>query len=160
MQKKKGITLIALIVTVVMLIILASVTTIEGLESLYEARRVEFVTEMKIIQSRVDYIYEKINQGTGDEFLNKGTPVTESLSNYSKIKSIIDTVNAICEETGEPQKTATDFQYFTSDLLEEIGIEDVKEDVIINFSTRDVISTIGIKVDNIMYYRLFDMRRR
>lgn len=157
MQKKKGITLISLIVTIVVLIILASVATIVGLGTLEETRVVAFVGEMRIIQSRVDYIYEKIKIGEGDSYLNVGTPVTSDLANFTQIQKVIDAVNANCETTGEPKKTATDFQYFTAEQLKEIGIEDVEQDVLIQFATRDVISITGVKKDNVMYYRLIDL---
>ena len=157
MQKKKGITLISLIVTIVVLIILASVATIVGLGTLEETRVVAFVGEMRIIQSRVDYIYEKIKIGEGDSYLNVGTPVTSDLANFTQIQAVIDAVNANCETTGEPKKTATDFQYFTAEQLKEIGIEDVEQDVLIQFATRDVISITGVKKDNVMYYRLIDL---
>ena len=157
MQKKKGITLISLIVTIVVLIILASVATIVGLGTLEETRVVAFVGEMRIIQSRVDYIYEKIKIGEGDSYLNVGTPVTSDLANFTQIQKVIDAVNANCETTGEPKKTATDFQYFTVEQLKEIGIEDVEQDVLIQFATRDVISITGVKKDNVMYYRLIDL---
>mgnify|MGYP005773878367 FL=1 len=157
MQKKKGITLITLIVTIVVLIILASVATIMGLGTLEETRVVAFVSEMRIIQSRVDYIYEKIKIGEGDQYLNVGTPVTSELANFAQIQTVIDVVNANCETTGEPKKTATDFQYFSVEQLKEIGIEDVEQEVIIHFATRDVISLTGVKKDNTMYYRLFDL---
>ena len=157
MQKKKGITLISLIVTIVVLIILASVATIVGLGTLEETRVVAFVGEMRIIQSRVDYIYEKIKIGEGDSYLNVGTPVTSDLANFTQIQKVIDAVNANCETTGEPKKTATDFQYFTIEQLKEIGIEDVEQDVLIQFATRDVISITGVKKDNVMYYRLIDL---
>lgn len=157
MQKKKGITLISLIVTIVVLIILASVATIVGLGTLEETRVVAFVGEMRIIQSRVDYIYEKIKIGEGDSYLNVGTPVTSNLANFTQIQAVIDAVNANCETTGEPKKTATDFQYFTAEQLKEIGIEDVEQDVLIQFATRDVISITGVKKDNVMYYRLIDL---
>ena len=157
MQKKKGITLISLIVTIVVLIILASVATIVGLGTLEETRVVAFVGEMRIIQSRVDYIYEKIKIGEGDSYLNVGTPVTSDLANFTQIQAVIDAVNVNCETTGEPKKTATDFQYFTVEQLKEIGIEDVEQDVLIQFATRDVISITGVKKDNVMYYRLIDL---
>ena len=157
MQKKKGITLISLIVTIVVLIILASVATVVGLGTLEETRVVAFVGEMRIIQSRVDYIYEKIKIGEGDSYLNVGTPVTSDLANFTQIQAVIDAVNANCETTGEPKKTATDFQYFTAEQLKEIGIEDVEQDVLIQFATRDVISITGVKKDNVMYYRLIDL---
>lgn len=59
MKNNKGITLITLIVTVIIMLILASVATYTGLNSIEQSRVVTFVSEMQVAQSRVNYIYEK-----------------------------------------------------------------------------------------------------
>ena len=55
-RESKGITLISLIITIVVLVILASISIKSGTESLDNTRLQGFYTQLEIIQKRVDDI--------------------------------------------------------------------------------------------------------
>lgn len=63
MKNKKGITLIALTITVIILLILASVATYSGIEVIRSARLTAFTTELKIMQTQVNELYEEDKEG-------------------------------------------------------------------------------------------------
>jgi len=59
MKKNKGITLVALVITIVVLLILASVATYSGIEVIKSAKLTAFTTELKIMQTQVNAKYEE-----------------------------------------------------------------------------------------------------
>ena len=64
MKDSKGITLTSLIITVIILIILTGVTTFFGTEVIDYTEENKFVTELKIIQEKVNIINEEISLGS------------------------------------------------------------------------------------------------
>ena len=58
-KNKKGITLIALMITVVVLLILASVATYSGIEAIENSKYTKFKAELKIMQSYINSWYEE-----------------------------------------------------------------------------------------------------
>ena len=58
-KSNKGITLIALVITIVILIILASIGTYSGIQVVKSAQFTAFSTELKIMQTQVNKLYEK-----------------------------------------------------------------------------------------------------
>ena len=86
LKQNKGITMISLAVTVVVLMILASITTYSGVSTARESRYYNAVHQMKIMQSEVNNWYE--DQKDGDETKwNNGVSITESGKENECIKS-------------------------------------------------------------------------
>jgi Tfp pilus assembly protein PilE len=56
MKKEDGVTLVSLVATVIVMLILATVTTYSGIESYKEAKKENFIAKMKVIQEKVDLI--------------------------------------------------------------------------------------------------------
>ena len=87
MKKKinsaKGITLIALVVTIIVILILASVGTYNGIEAVKTAQLNKFMSEMKIMQVQVNNIYDKYKNG--EEVL--GYTGEEIIANIGKLPS-------------------------------------------------------------------------
>ena len=72
-KTQKGITLIALIITIVIMLILASVGTYVGLDVVEHSRVVKFVSYMQIIQKKVDQVVtNKSYDELGDLVLESG----------------------------------------------------------------------------------------
>ena len=69
MQKAKesGITLVALVITVIVLLILSSIATYSGLNVVRSSKFTVFTTEMKIMQTKVNEIYQKYKDGNSIE---------------------------------------------------------------------------------------------
>ena len=59
----KGVTLVALIITIVVLIIIASIATYSGIDIIRSSRLTSFTTEMKIMQTELNELYEQWKNG-------------------------------------------------------------------------------------------------
>ena len=100
-ENKKGVTLIALVVTVIVLLILASISTHSGIKIIENSKFNKFTAEMKTMQAQINSIYEKYRNGetitiggnsyTGEQILEIESTVTsevtaKNLMNYKKIQ--------------------------------------------------------------------------
>ena len=122
MKNQKGITLVALIITVVVLLIITAVSINFGTDSLDDTRLRGFYAELEIVQKRVDDIAT-----TNETYVLPDGDITTTV--YLK-----DTGTVLTEE----QKSfitglkfdPTNFKYFTSEQLETIlDISGIEQDV-------------------------------
>ena len=166
-KKSKGITLIALIITVIMLIILASITVYSGKSVIKSSKFTAFTAEMKIMQAQVNELYEKYKNGetiqvgsetyTGEQILNMRKDSTEE--NYSTNIENIEFPSYTqaekvftAEESGVTNKEG--YLYFNQKLIEDLNIEGVKEEFFVNIGKRSVISYYGFDDGEYKYYTI------
>ena len=140
-KEKSGVSLISLVITVVIMSILIGVSTYYGISSYKQAQVKQFVTEMQLIQTKVDELVEL------NEYQNLGSDA----SAYSDILTKARYVDYI-------SGNINDFRYFSkNDLKNQFDIENINEDVLINFTTREVVSTVGIEYEGIIYYTQYKL---
>ena len=141
-KNEKGITLAVLAITIIVMTILATVVTYSALDSLRTAQKNAFISEMEMVQAKVNVIYEKMQNNTQDiEYYNSLGQDVSVLGEETLIKILGDS-------------SRDGFKYFSKEDLKNLELEDINQEVIINFSTREVISTRGIKIGGVMYYKL------
>jgi len=144
MRKNNGITLISLVITVTVLIILASIATYSGVNVIRQSKLNRFITEMKIMQTEVNSLYDKYSNGTEEEkadILNYGKALDSEASN-------VFTTNAsgITDSSG--------YKYYDKTTIETLGIENVEEEFYVNVEKRSVVSRLGIEYKGEKYYTL------
>ena len=153
LSNDKGITLIALVVTIVVMLIIASVSIYNGMESFNNTRLKGFKMNLEIIQKRVDdiaatnesyvdsdgnVVYLK-NQGT-----EYGSLTTEQKTKLKDITGLND-----------GDATLESFRYFTSEQLDSIfGLSEIEYNVFIHFDSRMVIAEDGIEINGTIHYML------
>ncbi len=147
-NSEKGITIVALVLTIIILLILASTAAYTGIESYNKAEQIKFVSQMQLIQAKVD----ELVQDKEFDSSNIGKELTEDQ------KSILSTANENDEITTEYSEENTNIKYFTKDELSKVfNIDNVDEDIIINFKTREVISTVGFEYKGTTYYTQYKL---
>lgn len=137
MMKEKGITLISLIITIIIMMILAGAGIATGMESIHNSEIMQFNSEMRIINTRVN------------ELVNSGM-TTEELNTYGYATLPINAGEAL------QGRDSNGFRYFDKISLERIGVTGINREVLINFTTREVIDLNGIEIDGEMVYILED----
>lgn len=147
-KDNKGITLIVLIITVILMLILTSVTTYTGLDTYKRVKVNKFVTQMQLLQTKVD-----------DLVISK---TTEELNNM-QLQSITTSKqeNAINFAFNNGEVTTNDinkYKVFTKDdILNILQVEDVENDILVNFETREIISTVGIYYKESLYHTQYKL---
>lgn len=175
MKNERGITLLVLVLTVVIMMILVATGIAYGTNSISEVRLQNFSYELQQIQGQVNAIHEKMKMDPNTEYISVasikegntlGTDIrlqSEALATLYKVNTNInyDTpYNAMTEAEKDrhyANQYETIYRYFSSEDLEEIfNIKNSKRDVIINFKTREVISVKAQVHNEKPYYRLED----
>lgn len=147
-NSEKGITIVALVLTIIILLILASTAAYTGIESYNKAEQIKFVSQMQLIQAKVD----ELVQDKEFDSSTVGKTLTEDQ------KSILSTAMGNGEITTEDSEENTNIKYFTKDQLSKVfNIDNVDEDIIINFETREVISTVGFEYKGTTYYTQYKL---
>ena len=136
-QSEKGITLIALMVMIAVIIILTGISTNEliGKRGLVkQARSNVALTELSQIQELILEQYTKYKQ-TGDEsYINYGTSITKA-----QVENILKT-----EDITILLKADNYLELTPQDLLK-LGIQGTEDNYIVNFSTGEVINSTLLK---------------
>lgn len=132
MKRNKGITMISLMVTIVILMILATITMYYGNSAMKEAKLQDLKTNMLLIQASLKSGLEKYHFETSN--LSDANEKEAQKSNYLKGTKLADLQKIkqeIFDEIKEdyPQIDGN-FDYYKLDRndLEEMGIYDIKDD--------------------------------
>ncbi len=160
MRNDKGITMVALVITILLMIILAGITVATGKNTMRTAQFQSFEYELEQIQGKVDVIYQKM-QDNDEQYQTWGKNVTESEEAADTLKLMTGINYSNIDNTSEEYyytPTLTKYRLFTqSELDERFGISSNPGNVIINFETREVISVSGFAYEGEMYYTLKDI---
>ena len=148
-MNQKGITLINLIITIIVLTIILSITVYSGVNTIKDAQFTKFTTELRIMQTEVNNLYDDYKNNrtiywneteyTGDEILNIGKDIDSNAQNTLNKAEIED---------------ITGYRYYDKETIKALQIEGVEREFIINIQTRSVISYKGIKYEGKMYYTI------
>lgn len=152
-NENSGITLITLVITIIVLLILASVATYSGIEAINNTKYTKFKAELKIMQTHVNQWYEDLKSSNSEEFSNNIKSKFEgvgAINNDAKAKSTLTTIGVTDEQ--EQSK----YYLLKKEQKEALKVEGVEQDVLVNVLDRKVVSYLGCKFQNTMYYRLED----
>lgn len=165
-KRESGITLIVLVITILLMIILASVGISAGTVSTAGIKLQNFSYELQQIQGRVDSIYEKMKLENDPSFmtlygetLGKNIRTSdEAVNTLYNVKKIQYAGASTSNKDLYPNGQDSIYRYFSkTDLSNALDIKNPKLDVIINFKTKEVISVKGYVYKEDTYYRLSDM---
>ena len=139
-RENKGITLIALIITIVVLLILASIATYSGVGIIRQSKLNRFTTEMKVMQTEVNDLYDRYSSGETD-LVNLGKELDSQAD-----KVFTSGASGITDKTG--------YRYYDQETIQSLGIDGVEEEFFVNVQKRSVVSYLGFEYEGITYYTL------
>lgn len=140
-----GITLVSLAITIIVMLIIAGIATSAGVDNIKNSKRTAFMTELEIIQEKVNTIYEKRK-------LN-----SEDIAYYNSLGEDISKVDTSKRSIILNGRSEEGYRYFSKENLSQLELDNIEQDVIINFDTIDVASVTGIAIDGKACYRLKDL---
>ena len=135
----RGITLISLIVTIVVLLILASIATYSGVGIIRQSKVNRFTTEMKVMQTEVNDLYDRYSNG--EDVLNLGKKLDGQAD-----KVFTSEASGITEKTG--------YRYYDQETIQSLGIDGVEKEFFVNVEKRSVVSYLGFEYEGTTYYTL------
>ena len=145
MKSNKGITLVMLVITVIVLAIITGVSINVGYSSYKNAELNGYVATMNMIQARVNVISKKIEAGdTSYE--------TAGIAFAALDSETIERIN-----TAVGGKSIQGFKYYDKGQLELLGLNNIDEEVIINLETGEIYSLVPVEYENVKYYNQYNL---
>ena len=152
MKNEKGITLVALIIMVAILLIIASVSLYSGRDSLDNVNLNNFYMQLEIVQKRVDDIAstnEKYIDEDGNDIDIKNAGQELNQNQKAKLIKILEANNI------DSTNIIENFRYFTVQEIKDIlDLTEIDYNLFINFEKRIIVAEKGITVEGISYHLL------
>lgn len=151
--KENGVTLIVLVMTIIILLILATIGVTVGTSTLDTAGFTQFRSELKIMQDKVN----ELNQDNRTDFEKENglTDEQKSILNKKEISDIIFKDKDKDKDDDEKRKIQNGFKYFNKEnIKDELGLDSVKRNYFINVEYRYVIFPDGYEYDGTKYYMI------
>ena len=132
--------------TVIILLILASIATYSGVSTVRSARLTAFTTELKIMQTEANNLY--------DEYKEKPTEIGKEITGEAQTQ--FNTAIASLEADGISISSSdqANYRYFDQETIQSLEIEGVEGEFFVNVATRSIISYEGFNYENKRYYTL------
>lgn len=148
-REQKGITIVSLVITIIVLIIITSVTVYTSVSVIKKANLQTINTNMMLIQAKTKTIAEqaKFNKDTSNY---KGTLIS-NISDNQKILKLID--NGIIDD-------ASKYYLLSNEDLQDLGLQkiDIEDGYVVNYDTEEVIYVKGFENEGNTYYKLSELR--
>ncbi len=147
--EEKGVTLTTLVITIIVMIIIASVGIYVGNNMIKQANLQNVNTNMMLIQAKTKTISEQAK-------FNKDT------SNYKGIKLIEVVGNKKIDELVSNHVIEDEDNYYllSQNDLNEMGLEkiEISEGYVVNYDTNEIIYVKGFEANHQTYYKLSEMK--
>lgn len=149
-QREKGITLITLVITVIVLIIITGIGVTTSKSTIRSSKYSTFQTELKLMQSKVNEIteqYKKENKQIGEELRSSDNQILNA-------SEVIEQLNIKAKDAGVTvNEIKNGFRLCTIEYIEKIlGVENITRDYLVNLERCIVISTECLEYGGTNYY--------
>lgn len=146
-NKEKGVTLVALVTMIALLLILASIGYTVGDSTIDTAKFTQFKSELKVMQSKINELNQENKTDIGQQLTNN----QKSILNITAISDII--YNGKTEE--EKTKIQSGFRYISKNYINtELNLDSVGRNYLINVEYSYVIFPDGFKYEGTTYYMI------
>ena len=150
----KGITLISLVTTIVILLILTSIATYSGVNIVKQSKFTKFTTQLKMMQTQVNELYEKYSENQSIEVNGKKYTGTE-IANIGKEISTLSQKNKVFNTSTSGITDSTGYKYYDKETIKALNIDGLEEEeYFVNVAKRSVISYDGFEYNGKTYYTL------
>ena len=152
--KENGVTLVALVITIILILILASIGVTAGTATLDAAAFTQFKTELKVMQDKVNELNQENKIDIEQELTPKLTDEQKDIFNITKISDII-----LKGKTKEQQENIKNgFRYLSKDYINtKLNLDSFKRSYFVNVEYRYVIFPDGFKYEGNTYYMIEQM---
>ena len=155
----KGITLVALIITVIVLLILASVATYSGIEAIENSKYTKFKSELKIMQTYINKWYEECKTTDDSQTFEDNINAKFTAPEIGATNAVGNTQSETTLNNAGIASNHAHYYLLQKDQKEALGIDNngVTQDVLVSVIDRKVVSYLGMKYKDRMYYTLEDL---
>ncbi len=169
-KENNGITIIALVITVIVMIIIAGISINEGTKIIRQAKIQTLETDMLAMKAKAKAYAEEIDAGIW-AISDVSKKETQKATLYGNYGMTLVNVNTLSSEIQSQLNSAIDknnceVYKITATTLEKMGLDEISEDsdsyYIVynaeNFNESDIVYVDGFKDGNDIYYTLSSMQ--
>ena len=143
LNDNKGITLIVLVITIIVLLIITGITLYTGTDSVETARENKFLTELSIVQHAAQEVYYNYTVTKNEElFVGTVAEDAEDIADDLGVTLLIDT----------PVSAEEKYYELSPDHLRKIGITNTEDTYIVNYKTGEVINKTQKEINSQILY--------
>ncbi len=151
-NREKGITLMALVITIVIIIIIAGVSISAGIDSIESANFMKFQSELTMVQTKINEItaqYQKENKSIGWTLTNE----ERGILNKEEVNTIL---TKKAEDKGiSVEELKNGFSLCSKEYIaEELGLENLTRNYLVNLKNAIVVALEKCKFEGTDYYML------
>jgi len=133
-ENNKGITLLVLTITVILMLIIASTATYYGISAYDNARLTKFETELRVIQAKVELWEEEGKTDIGTELTGDQKNVLNNIYNTDKIDY---------------------YRYLSAQDINDLGIDGIEQDFFVIVQLPEITSTFNLtNLYDLLKYRV------
>lgn len=155
LKNNKGITMMMLVVTVIVLIILTGVSVQTGKVSTRDTKVARKVADMKLVKAKVEVIYEQ-NRFNGESLI--GVNEVEWFTDDLDIELSEEEKNLIVKDRNEKDMSKWLWYMWDREILMSQGLDpnmlSDNQYYFVNYATGEILYTAGTIYDNQKYYSL------
>ena len=149
LTNENGVTLQALIITIVLLLIVTSIGATAGTSALEYSKYSKLKTELQLLQTKVNELNENNDSSKGQDLNNAQKEILEK----EEVKSII-----YKGKEDKKDEVKKGFKFFSvSEIKSDFDLSGIERSYLINVDYRYVVSCEGFKYKNVTYYMIDQM---
>ncbi len=180
-KNNSGITLVSLVITIIVLLILASITVYSGISTVRSARLTKFTTELKMMQQKVNELYDyytnnksitvnnvvytggkeqaeaeqgqEETEGTSPETTDENKGIQEIGKDPAEFFNP-NRLEEIFSAEGSGITSSSGYKYYDTETLQGLELENMEYEFFVNVATRSVVSIEGFNDYGNIYYTL------
>lgn len=168
LKNKSGITLIALVITIIVILILAGISIGEGTQLIKKAKIESLMTNMITIKANAKIYAEEINAQVWD--LSDQDKVNKRKELFQSTYKMSEGDNSVIAKVNSPinDQNGCEVYNITTGTLNEMGLSDLANDskdgefvVVYNsddFTKLEIVYPSGVLYENTNYYTLTDLQ--
>jgi Tfp pilus assembly protein PilE len=167
LRKNRGVTLMILVVTIIVLIILAGISLTEGTNLIKTSKVESLMTNMITIKAKSKVFADEINAQIWDLSDDAKAETRAELFKNDTYKMADTTITSEQISQLDPEVTNGNYEYYsiTKETLDKMGLSDIDDEnyvVVYNsedYTKLDIIYKNGIEYNNKMYYSLYEIQK-
>ncbi len=161
LKNNKGITIIALMITLSVMITLAGVSVTMGFSTMQDVRRGRLISNMKLVQAKVELIEENYTFYNDDTFLvGEGPYQIDSSNQIDEISISEEEMETIAEEAKTSVVEVRSWKWYKWNK-EQLKTQNLAEDMLldeeffyVDYEHGEILYSVGTQENGVKYYSM------
>lgn len=134
LRKNKGITMVALVITIIILLILAGISVTGVIRGIDETNESSAISQLEMVQHAL------LERKTKADLTKEKETLPGTTADYTELQNLINEINTMSSANITLRGNKEDYKELSTADLKELGIEKETNTFIVNYKTGEVIN--------------------